>query len=144
MAGYFEAPEKNREVFHNGWLLTGDLGYLDDNGFLFLKGRSKELIISGGFNVYPAEVENALMELEGVKECAVFGVEDDYWGERVEAAICLSKDNSIDSAAIRAQVKPLLGDVKTPKTIHFLKALPRNPVGKVVRRDVKSLIQSTC
>ena len=144
MAGYFEAPEKNRDAFHNGWLLTGDLGYLDDKGFLFLKGRSKEMIISGGFNVYPAEVENALMELAEVKECAVFGVEDDYWGERVEAAICLSEGNSIDPAAIRQQVKSLLGDVKTPKAIHFLEALPRNPVGKVVRRDVKSLIQSTC
>ena len=92
--------------------------------------------------VYPAEVENALMELPEIKECAVFGVHDDYWGEKVEAAVCVSGDVNIDESDIRTQVKQVLGDVKTPKTIHFLDALPRNPVGKVVRREVKSLILS--
>lgn len=139
MPHYFEAPDKTREAFSNDWLLTGDLGYLDENGYLFLQGRSKELIISGGFNVYPAEVENALMQLPEIKECSVFGVTDNYWGERVEAAICLKPDSTLNSDAIRAKLKPLLGDIKTPKTIHIIDALPRNPVGKVVRREVKAL-----
>ncbi|GAA5317358.1 MAG: AMP-binding protein [Candidatus Pelagadaptatus aseana] len=139
MPGYFEEPDKTRETFSNDWLLTGDLGYLDSNGYLFLQGRSKELIISGGFNVYPAEVENALMQLPEIKECSVFGVEDAYWGERVEAAVCLTDQNLIESDVIRTQLKAVLGDVKTPKKIYFLDALPRNPVGKVVRREVKAL-----
>jgi acyl-CoA synthetase (AMP-forming)/AMP-acid ligase II len=142
MAGYFEAPQQTADTIREGWLLTGDLGYLDDQGFLFLKGRSKEMIISGGFNVYPAEVENALMALPEVRECAVFGVDDDYWGERVEAAVCLTTPGSCDEQIIRQQLKHVLGDVKTPKAVHFLDALPRNPVGKVVRKDVKLLIAS--
>lgn len=140
MPGYFRAPDETAQVFHNGWLKTGDLGYMDEQGYLFLQGRSKELIISGGFNVYPAEVENALMTLPEVRECAAFGVEDDYWGERVEAAVCLASPADSDSDQIRTRVRPLLGDVKTPKSIHILDTLPRNPVGKVVRREVKSLI----
>ena len=141
MPGYFETPENTTRAFENGWLLTGDLGYLDDCGYLFLQGRSKELIISGGFNVYPAEVENALMTLPEVRECIAFGVEDDYWGERVEAAVCLTASSAAEGDSIRARVRPLLGDVKTPKAIHILDELPRNPVGKVVRREVKTLLQ---
>ena len=139
MPGYFNATAQTDAVFQGDWLLTGDLGYLDANGYLFLQGRSKELIISGGFNVYPAEVENVMMALEEVRECAVFGVQDNYWGERVEAAACLMPGIQTDSDTLRAKLKPLLGDVKTPKTIHLLTALPRNPVGKVVRREVKAL-----
>lgn len=139
MPGYLDAPRQNEEVFKNGWLLTGDLGYVNDDGYLFLQGRSKEVIISGGFNVYPAEVENALMQMPNIRECAAFGVEDDYWGERVEAAICLRGDVAVDPDLLKRELKALLGDVKTPKSIHVLKNLPRNPVGKVVRRDVKAL-----
>jgi acyl-CoA synthetase (AMP-forming)/AMP-acid ligase II len=149
MPSYFQDEQKTRQAFLNGWLLTGDLGYLDDNEYLFLQGRSKELIISGGFNVYPAEVENALMAVAGISECAAFGVEDDYWGERVEAAVCLTQAERLDhsrltTAAIEKRItdhiKPILGDVKTPKRIHVVDQLPRNPVGKVVRREVKSFI----
>jgi fatty-acyl-CoA synthase len=139
MPGYLDAPRQDEEVFKNGWLLTGDLGYVNDDGYLFLQGRSKEVIISGGFNVYPAEVENALMQMPNIRECAAFGVEDDYWGERVEAAICLRGDVAVDPDLLKRELKALLGDVKTPKSIHVLKNLPRNPVGKVVRRDVKAL-----
>ncbi len=151
MPGYYQAPEKTQEVFCNGWLLTGDIGYQDSQGYLFLQGRSKELIISGGFNVYPAEVENALMELAGIKECAVFGCHDDYWGERVEAAVCLEQSNQEKArkdnftpwteSSLREQLKAALGPVKAPKRIHFIDKLPRNPVGKVVRREIKAMIE---
>ncbi len=139
MPGYFNAAQKTESVFQQQWLLTGDLGYLDDNGYLFIKGRSKELIISGGFNVYPAEVENVLSEHPSITECAVFGVADDYWGERVEAAFC-SNDDNLDHQQLNDFLKQRLGAVKTPKAFHRLDQLPRNPVGKVVRRDIQQLI----
>ncbi len=146
MPGYYQAPEKSREVFSGTWLLTGDIGYQNQQGYLFLQGRSKELIISGGFNVYPAEVENALMELPGIKECAVFGCSDEYWGERVEAAVCLEADNKMAPApwtesSLREKLKAVLGPVKAPKHIHLIDKLPRNPVGKVVRREIKAMIE---
>jgi len=140
MPSYFQAPDKTEQAFYKDWLLTGDLGYVDQQGYLFLKGRSKELIISGGFNVYPAEVENVLIQHPDILECAVVGVEDDYWGERVEAAICVKADKNIDLAALQDSLKAQLGPVKTPKAFHMVTQLPRNPVGKVVRRDVLQLI----
>ncbi len=146
MPGYYQDPERSAEVFCNGWLLTGDIGYQNQQGYLFLQGRSKELIISGGFNVYPAEVENALMELPGIKECAVFGCNDEYWGERVEAAVCLEQASKEihtpwTEPSLREQLKAALGPVKAPKRIHFIEKLPRNPVGKVVRREIKAMIE---
>ncbi|MGH1371474.1 MAG: class I adenylate-forming enzyme family protein [Cellvibrionaceae bacterium] len=142
MPRYFDADEKTQDAFHDDWLLTGDVGYLDKQGYLFLKGRSKELIISGGFNVYPAEVENRLIQHPDIVECAVVGVEDDYWGERVEAAICVADNKSIDVEQLQRDLKAQLGSVKTPKAFHQFAQLPRNPVGKVVRRDILKLIQS--
>jgi acyl-CoA synthetase (AMP-forming)/AMP-acid ligase II len=140
MPSYFQAADKTEQAFCKDWLLTGDLGYLNEQGYLFLKGRSKELIISGGFNVYPAEVENLLIQHPDIAECAVVGVEDDYWGERVEAAICIRDGKHIDLTALQHHLKTQLGPVKTPKAFHPLEQLPRNPVGKVVRRDVLQLI----
>lgn len=141
MPSYFDAAEKTTEAFRGDWLLTGDIGYLDQQNYLFLKGRSKELIISGGFNVYPAEVENLLIQHPDISECAVVGVEDDYWGERVEAAICVRGDKNIDIDQLQKSLKAQLGSVKTPKVFHQLAQLPRNPVGKVVRRDILKLIE---
>ncbi|MBB6520543.1 class I adenylate-forming enzyme family protein [Pseudoteredinibacter isoporae] len=140
MAGYFEEPEKTCETIREGWLYTGDLGYIDQNGYLFLQGRAKELIISGGFNVYPAEVENVLSEIPGVRESAVFSVDDEYWGERVEAAICLDQAFDLSDEDLSQKLRAELGAVKTPKAFHRLEQLPRNPVGKVVKREVKALI----
>ncbi|WKD51518.1 class I adenylate-forming enzyme family protein [Microbulbifer spongiae] len=138
--GYYRAPGATSATFRDGWLRTGDLGYLDANGYLFLQGRSVELIISGGFNIYPAEVENALVGLAGIDEAVAFGVADNYWGQRLEAAVCLAPGTTLQGDTIRALAKPLLGPVKTPKAIHILPALPRNPVGKVVRREVQALV----
>ena len=141
MPRYFDAPEKTTEAFQGDWLLTGDVGYLNEQNYLFLKGRSKELIISGGFNVYPAEVENILIQHPDISECAVVGIEDDYWGERVEAAICVLDNKDIDIDQLQNSLKAQLGPVKTPKVFHRLAQLPRNPVGKVVRRDILKLIE---
>lgn len=140
MSGYFEEPEKTQQTIKNDWLYTGDLGYIDEQGYLFLQGRAKELIISGGFNIYPAEVENVLNKIPGISEAAVFSVDDDYWGERVEAAICTGSDFSLSEKELSEHIKAELGSVKTPKVFHHLDQLPRNPVGKVVKREVKALI----
>ncbi|GGD60641.1 class I adenylate-forming enzyme family protein [Lacimicrobium alkaliphilum] len=140
MAGYYQQPEATFQAFCKDWLLTGDLGYVDENGYLFIKGRSKEVIISGGFNVYPAEVEAALCAQDSIVEAAVFGLPDPYWGEQIAAAVVLSKPEITNESELKALLKELLGPVKTPKAIYFIDKLPRNPVGKVVRREVQQLI----
>jgi len=141
MDGYYKDSDMTRAVFRDGWLLTGDVGYQDRDSYIFLRGRSKELIITGGFNVYPAEVENLIVTINGVLECAVVGIEDSYWGERIEAFVCLYSGCVETEQSIQNQIKPRLGSVKTPKKIHVVDKLPRNAVGKVVRRDLVAMIE---
>lgn len=139
MAGYFEEPEKTNETLIDGWLHTGDLGYLDSRGYLFINGRAKEMIISGGFNIYPSEVEQAILAYPGISEAVVFSVDDDYWGERIEAGLVMHNGQAIDIAALSAFIREKLGAIYVPKKFFELKELPRNPVGKVVRREIKAL-----
>lgn len=134
MQGYLDDPELTEAAIHDGWLATGDLGSVDAAGYLTLAGRVSEVIITGGFNVYPAEIENAVATIPGVRECCVFGIPDDYWGERVEIAVV--GDGDITDASILQTVREKLGAVRTPKAVHFVDELPRNAVGKVVRRDL--------
>lgn len=136
---YLDDPVQTIAARHGNWLKTGDIGRLDANGHLFLLGRSKEMIISGGYNIYPVEVETALMAHPNVREACAFGVEDVTWGERLEAAVALH-DPSGDLGELTAFVRNRVGPVRTPKILHRLDALPRNPVGKVVRTDVIQLV----
>nr|WP_313391227.1 AMP-binding protein [Brevundimonas diminuta] len=136
---YLDDPAQTDAARHEGWLKTGDIGRLDADGYLFLLGRSKELIISGGYNIYPGEVEAALNAHPAVREACAFGVADPVWGERLEAVAALD-DPSVTPEALTAFVREAVGPVRTPKTLHVVAALPRNPVGKVVRGEVKSLI----
>lgn len=136
---YLDDPAQTDAARHHGWLKTGDIGRLDANGYLYLLGRSKELIISGGYNIYPGEVEAALNAHPAVREACAFGVADDVWGERLEAMVALD-DVAVAADALTAFVRETVGPVRTPKTLHVVAALPRNPVGKVVRGEVKSLI----
>jgi acyl-CoA synthetase (AMP-forming)/AMP-acid ligase II len=133
---YLDDQSQTRASRHEGWLKTGDIGRIDEAGYLYLLGRSKEMIISGGYNIYPAEVERALAAHPAVREACAFGVADEVWGERLEAAVAA---DGVDEAALRAFVREALGAVRTPKRLHLLAALPRNPVGKVVRNDVRAL-----
>jgi len=142
MSGYFDDRGKTTEAFNDDWLLTGDLGYVDSDGYLFLQGRRSELIISGGFNVYPGEVEDALLQLPGIAEAVAFGRSDDYWGERVELAVCLDGSHAWSAEELRQSLKASLGPVKAPKVIHLTGQLPRNPVGKVVRREVQAMFSN--
>ena len=134
---YLDAPGLTAESRHQGWLKTGDIGRIGPDGLLHLIGRSKDLIITGGYNVYPGEVETALNQHPAVREACAFSEPDDVWGERLEAAVAIAP--GADAADITAFVRDRIGPVRTPKRLHLMDALPRNPVGKVVRDDVRAL-----
>lgn len=137
MKGYYKMPAKTSETIIDGWLHTGDIGYIDDRGFVFIKDRIRDVVVTGGFNVYPNDVEAVLGQHPDVVECVVFGLTDDKWGEAVHAAVELSKQANIDEAGLIAFVKSRLDSVKAPKRIYITDALPRSPVGKVLRREAK-------
>lgn len=138
---YLDAPELTAASRHDGWLKTGDIGRIGEDGLLYLIGRSKDLIITGGYNVYPGEVEAALNLHPMVREACAFAEPDEVWGERLEAAVAASPD--VDPDVIIAFVRDRIGPVRTPKHLHILPDLPRNPVGKVVRDDVRALCRDT-
>lgn len=137
MKGYYQMPDKTAETIIDGWLHTGDVGFIDDRGFVFIKDRIRDVVITGGFNVYPNDVETVLGQHPDVSECVVFGLPDDKWGETVHAAVELSRGADSDEAALIAFVKSRLDSVKAPKRIHISDHLPRSPVGKVLRREAK-------
>ncbi len=137
MSGYWRLPQKTAETIVDGWLRTGDTGLVDERGYLFLKDRLRDVVITGGFNVYPVDVENALISHPAVYECSVFGLPDDKWGEAVHAAVQPHAGAVIDVEALKLHVRGLLGPVHTPKTIHIYESLPRSPVGKVLKNAVR-------
>jgi malonyl-CoA/methylmalonyl-CoA synthetase len=135
LAGYYQRPDADAEAFTgDGWFRTGDLGELDEDGHLRLVGRSKELIITGGFNVHPREVEEALESYPGVREVAVIGRPSEAWGEAVTAVVVA--DRPIDAAALRAHAATRLAPYKVPKRVEFTTRLPRNALGKIVRHEL--------
>jgi acyl-CoA synthetase (AMP-forming)/AMP-acid ligase II len=138
MAGYYKNPAATSEVSRFGWHHTGDIGYLDGEGFLYLVDRAKDMIISGGFNVYSAEVEQAVMEHPAVRDCAVVGLPDDKWGERVTAVLQLQPGGMVSAAEVIAFVKARVGSVKAPKQVEIWPDLPRSKVGKVLKNDIKT------
>jgi acyl-CoA synthetase (AMP-forming)/AMP-acid ligase II len=138
MAGYYKDPEATAAVSRFGWHHTGDVGYIDDEGYLFIVDRLKDMIITGGFNVYSAEVEQALMQHPAVRECAVIGLPDEKWGERVEAVVELTPGETVDGPELIAFVKERIGSVKAPKQIAVWDQLPRSRVGKVLKNDVRA------
>lgn len=138
MNGYYGMPEETEKTIIDGWLHTGDVGFIDGRGYLFIKDRLRDVIISGGFNVYPIEVEDALVQHPAVRECVAFGVPDEKWGERVEAAVELAQGTAAEESDIIAFTKNLIGSVKAPKRIHISPDLPRSPVGKVVRTEARA------
>lgn len=137
MTGYWRLPDKTAETLHDGWLRTGDVGLVDEAGYLSLKDRLRDVVISGGFNVYPIDVENVLSRHPAVYEASVFGVPDEKWGEAVHAAIQFHPGESATEADLRALVRASLGPVQTPKCIHAVASLPRSPVGKVLKSRLR-------
>ncbi|MGE4425399.1 MAG: AMP-binding protein [Solirubrobacteraceae bacterium] len=136
--GYLDRPEETAEVRTHGWHHTGDVGYLDEDGFLYIVDRKKDMIISGGFNVYSSEVEAAVLSLDEIRECAVIGIPDDRWGEMVTAVVVRTAESEIGADRIIATCKATLGSVKTPKRIEFVDALPKTPTGKIDKKVVRS------
>ena len=138
MAGYYRDPAATAEASKRGWHHTGDVGYLDPDGYLYIVDRLKDMIITGGFNVYSTEVEQAVLAHPAVLDCAVVGLPDDKWGERVTAIIQARADRDVTAEEIRAFVKDRLGSVKAPKQVEIWPELPRSRVGKILKADVKS------
>ena len=138
MAGYYNNPDATAEASRHGWHHTGDIGYLDEDNYLYIVDRLKDMIITGGFNVYSAEVEQALLAHPAVLDCGVIGLPDDKWGERVTAVLQLHPGHTATPGEIRAFVKDRIGSVKTPKQVEIWPDLPRSRVGKVLKTELKS------
>jgi len=138
MKGYYKAPDKTVETIVDGWLHTGDIGCLDAEGYLHITDRKKDMIITGGFNVYPSEVEQVIWGHPAVQDCAVIGVPDEKWGEAVKAVVELNQGQSVTADELIALCKDKLGSVKAPKSIDFIETLPRSPVGKVLKKDLRA------
>ena len=136
--GYFEMPEVSAEIWAHGWHHTGDVGRRDADGFYYIVDRKKDMIVTGGFNVFCTEVEAAVTELPGVRECAVIGVPDDKWGEAVTAVVVADPATAPDEAAIIAHCKARIGSVKAPKTVVFRAEIPRTSVGKFDKKALRS------
>ena len=136
--GYFELPEATAEAWEHGWHHTGDVGKRDKDGFFYIVDRKKDMIVSGGFNVYSAEVEAAAMELAEVEECAVIGVPHEKWGEQVTAVVVLAPGAHVAVDEIIAHCKARLGSVKAPKKVYFRDSIPRTPVGKVDKKALRT------
>lgn len=137
--GYLNAPEKTAAAFtEDGFFVTGDLGYLTEDGRLYLVGRQSDMIISGGYNVYPTEVEAALIDLEGVAEAAVFGLKHPDFGEAVAAAVCPRPGHALQEADLIKAARKRLAGYKTPKRVFLLEALPRNAMGKTDRKALRA------
>jgi fatty-acyl-CoA synthase len=135
--GYWNAPDKTAACFFGDWLRTGDVGYLDAEGFLFLTDRKKDLIISGGENIASSEVERAIQELAQVRDVAVVGAPDPRWGERPIAFVVLHSGQELDAADIRSHCRFRLAAFKIPDRIIFTDALPRSASGKVLKRELR-------
>lgn len=138
MKGYLNNSEGTKEVFwDDGWFRSGDIGYLDDNGYLFIVDRIKDMIITGGENVYPREVEEMIFKIPNVQECAVVGLPDPEWGERVTACIVPYHGMNIDPSEVKLYLKARLSPYKVPKEIIILNDLPKSATGKILKRELK-------
>jgi fatty-acyl-CoA synthase len=137
--GYWNKPEATKSSFVDGWLKTGDAAKLDDEGFIYIVDRWKDMYISGGENVYPAEVENVIFELPEVAEAAVIGVPNERWGEVGKAIIVVKPGCSLTAERVIAHCMPRLAKFKVPQSVEFVEALPRNATGKVLKRELRQI-----
>jgi acyl-CoA synthetase (AMP-forming)/AMP-acid ligase II len=138
MMGYWKNPEQTEKVIRNGWYHSGDMGYLDEDNYLFLVDRKADMIVTGGENVYPKETEDALYEHPGVQECAVVSAPDVRWGERVQAVVVLKPGKSATEEELVNHCKSKLAGYKCPKKIEFWEEMPKTPLGKILRKEVKA------
>ena len=141
MKGYLDNPEATQAAFwENGWFRSGDVGVFDENGYLFIVDRLKDMIITGGENVYSLEVEEVLYTHPDIHECAVIGLPDVEWGERVTACIITKPDKTVDESQLKAYLKNHLSAFKVPKEYRFLDDFPRSPAGKILKRELRETL----
>lgn len=143
MKGYLNRPRETRSVFRDDWFRSGDMGRMDDNGYLYIVDRLKDMIITGGENVYPREVEELLYTCHWIQECAVIGLPDPEWGERITAFIIPVPGSTVDIAGLKTCLKSNLSSFKVPKEFRLVETLPKSPAGKILKRELRnrSLIQ---
>jgi long-chain acyl-CoA synthetase len=136
MKGYYKRPDATAEVMNNGWFKTGDLARRDEDGFYYIVDRAKDMIIRGGFNVYPREIEEVLMTHEAVSLAAVVGVPDDSHGEEIKAFVVLNEGATITEDELRDWCKEQMANYKYPRIIEFPSALPMTATGKILKREL--------
>lgn len=139
MQGYWKKPEETQAAFRDGWLLTGDVGYRDEDGYFFITDRKKDLIIKGGENISPREVEEVLFDHPKISEAAVIGIKDAVYGENIKAFVVLMPGASADAAEIISHCRKRLKRFKSPSEVEFIDALPKNLVGKVLKKELRKL-----
>ncbi|HQU14159.1 MAG TPA: AMP-binding protein, partial [Thermodesulfobacteriota bacterium] len=137
MKGYWRDPAATAETLRNGWLHTGDVGFMDDDGYVFILDRSKDMIVSGGENIYPREIEDAILRHPSVREVAVIGVPDREWGESVKAIVVPAPGTAVTEQELIAFCKDHLASYKKPRSVEFADVLPKNSNGKVLKRELK-------
>jgi long-chain acyl-CoA synthetase len=138
MNGYFKNPEATATALRGGWLHTGDLGYKDSDGFYYIVDRKSDMIIRGGENIYPREIDNVLFEHPKILEAATVGVPDELYGEEVKSFVVLKKGEMAAAEEILSFCRERLADFKCPKSIEFLPEIPKGPTGKLLRRELES------
>ncbi|MBJ8343895.1 long-chain-fatty-acid--CoA ligase [Antrihabitans sp. YC2-6] len=143
MRGYWHKPQETTEALQNGWMRTGDAGYLDEDGYLYIVDRLKDMIITGGENVYSSEVENALAQHKAVAACAVIGLPDERWGERVHAVIVRAPHSSVTAAELQVHTRNLIAGYKVPRSVSFVDALPISGAGKILKRSLRDTIENS-
>jgi fatty-acyl-CoA synthase len=143
MPGYWKRPEETALAFAGGWLHTGDMGRFDANGYLYIVERKKDMVISGGINVFPKEVEEVIASLPGVAQVAVVGLPDERWGEAVTAAVVPREGHTLDIQAIAAIVRERKGPIHEPKRVVFMNQLPLTPLGKVDKKTLRSQLKES-
>jgi len=137
MIGYWKRPDATASTLIDGWIHTGDAGFKDEDGYVYVQDRIKDMVVSGGENVYPAEVESALFGLDAIADVAVIGVPDDKWGEAVKACVVLKPGEHASAEEIIAFAKQKIAGYKVPKSVDFMDVLPRNPSGKLLKRELR-------
>jgi acyl-CoA synthetase (AMP-forming)/AMP-acid ligase II len=137
MLEYWKRPEETAERVRDGFVYTGDMGYYDEKGYIYIVDRKSDMIISGGENVYPREVEEVLYQHPAVREAAVIGLPDDYWVERVHAVVTLREGLKVTGEELIQFCRERMAKYKSPKTVEFLDPLPKNPAGKIVKRELR-------
>ncbi len=142
MLGYWCDDAATKQVLRGGWMHTGDAGYMDRHGYVYLVDRIKDMIVSGGENVYSAEVESVIQQHGAIASCAVVGVPDDYWGDRVHAVLVLKPGANLTADELREFVSESVARSKAPRSIDIVDELPLSPAGKILKRELRARYRS--